>query len=500
MHGVALGLALLATKMPGARAEKTMEIPPRYQEAAGDAFRAQTVPPILLGGSMWRDQSVVAPLLERVRKQFPSAAVARGAADSSTSGAIVVGSPKDHPALQKLVNGLRPHLPPGGLGTDGYVLESGPSGVLIAAEHASGAFYGVQRLLELAESDGGTLRIPGARIADWPEMRWRGMHVLVNGHAGVPALVRLITEFLPRYRMNQLIVELDYSFAFKSHPEVADSDPLTVTDCRHLADLAKRSFVRLVPMFNCLGHQSWAKNTGKLLTSHPEFDETPSLPPDNPGIYCRSWCPSHPDIDRFVGDLMDEVIDAFHADAFHVGMDEVFILGECARCKGTPNAVLFAKAVNALHAHLAKRKVEMMMWGDRLLDGKATGYGKWEASENDTAPAITQIPKDVVLCDWHYEVQKDYPSVDYLQKQGFRVWPSGWNSAANAQALAGCSLQHHGPRMVGYLATTWMGVDGVANALAGGQAAQDEARTAAGVAAAIRKGAQIAWAGMPAYP
>src|SRR5205085_11379595 len=103
-------------------------------------------------------------------------------------------------------------------------------------------------------------------------------------------------------------------------------------------------------------------------------------PADNKGIYCRSWCPFHPEVNKVVFALMDELIDAFDADAFHVGMDEVFILGQCPRCKGKENADLFAKAVNDLHAHLVgKRKLQMLMWGDRLLEGKTTGYGGWEA-------------------------------------------------------------------------------------------------------------------------
>jgi hypothetical protein len=32
-----------------------------------------------------------------------------------------------------------------------------------------------------------------------------------------------------------------------------------------------------------------------------------------------------------------------------------------------------------------------------------TGLGMWEASYNNTARAIDLIPKDVMICDWHYE-------------------------------------------------------------------------------------------------
>jgi hypothetical protein len=182
----------------------------------------------------------------------------------------------------------------------------------------------------------------------------------------------------------------------------------------------------------------------------------------------------------------------------HVGLDEVFVIGECERCKDTPNADLFAKAVNDYHAHLVgKRGVEMQMWGDRLLDAEATGYGLWEASANGTAPAIDMIPKDIVMCDWHYEVvsdyhnpPEDYPSVRYFQEQGFRVWPGGWNKPAAVRRLIEVSRENAGENMLGYLATTWTSVDEVAILLVAEQLREKEERTVP-VADSVRLAAQL---------
>jgi hypothetical protein len=211
-------------------------------------------------------------------------------------------------------------------------------------------------------------------------------------------------------------------------------------------------------MIDCLGHQSWAKHTGRLLTAHPELDETPGKYPNNVGLYCRSWCPLNPDTSKIVFPLIDELIDAFSADAFHVGMDEVFIVGsdDCPRCKGHDTGELFAKQINDLHDHLVTtRKVEMMMWADRLIDAKALGYSKWEASTNGTHRAIDKIPRDIVMCDWHYEKQAQYKSIPIFLEKGFRVWPSGWHNEQAAEMLMDVSLATKNPLMVGYLSTTW---------------------------------------------
>jgi len=49
-------------------------------------------------------------------------------------------------------------------------------------------------------------------------------------------------------------------------------------------------------------------------------------------------------VHKVVFALVDEICDAFHADAFHAGMDEVFYLGneKCPRCSGIDKAELFA--------------------------------------------------------------------------------------------------------------------------------------------------------------
>ena len=93
--------------------------------------------------------------------------------------------------------------------------------------------------------------------------------------------------------------------------------------------------------------------------------------------------------------LVDEVCDAFEADAFHAGMDEVFYIGEdqCPRCKGRNKAQLFSDEVRAIHDHLQPAKRQLWLWGDRLLDGNLTGLGEWEASLNDTHGAVDFDPE-----------------------------------------------------------------------------------------------------------
>jgi hypothetical protein len=286
---------------------------------------------------------------------------------------------------------------------------------------------------------------------------WRGVHLSLGSDNQAAALGQQVPR-LAALGVNVLIVEVNYSFDFQSHPELRGGQALTKAAARALTDQCRTNGIRLIPQLNCLGHQSWAKVTGPLLTKHPEFDETPGQYPENKGIYCRSWCPQHPEVNQVVFALIDELVDAFDADAFHVGMDEVFLIASdfCPRCKGGDPAKLFAKAVNDLHGHIVgQRKLEMLIWGDRLLDAQTLKHSEWEASKNKTWPAVDLVPKDIIICDWHYGKQTNYPSVPFLLEKGFRVWPSGWQPLEANVAFSNFAKQQKNPRMLGYLCTTW---------------------------------------------
>ncbi len=333
----------------------------------------------------------------------------------------------------------------------------------------------------------------------------RGLHVMVRGEASVPTLEKLLAEVAPALHLNWVILELNGNFAFALHPECAGPGAMTKASARRLAALARQHHVELVPMYNCLGHQSWKAKAGVLLRAHPEFNEAPDLDASAEDFYCMSWCPNHPDLPALVSDLFDELLEAFEAKAFHVGMDEVFVLGECPRCKGTPNADLFAKAVHDLHAHLVgQRQVEMQMWGDRLLDASRLGYGTYEASANDTWPAIDMIPKDIVICDWRYTLAlPDFPTLRFFQDKGFRVWPASWNDEAAVRRLIEVAREEEGPRMLGYLATTWWEinplVEGLAADLTGVEKPADapaaQEQRIAQTVATIELGAKLAYGG-----
>src|ERR1700742_568379 len=299
----------------------------------------------------------------------------------------------------------------------------------------------------------------------------RGFAIAAPKPSGLDDFIKFINEELAPRKVNTLILRVDFNYSYKSHPELRDSAALTKSDVKKILEACKDHNISIIPQINLLGHQSWASKTEKLLEVYPEFDETPwvKMPakadykwPNADNLYCKSYCPLSPGVHKVVFDLIDEITDVFEAKAFHAGMDEVFYLGEdkCVRCAGRDKAVLFANEVQTIRDHLAESGKELWIWGDRLIDGRATGIGEWAASYNDTYRAIDMIPRDVVICDWQYD--RDNQTAVYFAMKGLRVVTCAWNRPKVAlsqvdnfyrsRLISGKELK---PRFYGMAETIW---------------------------------------------
>lgn len=261
----------------------------------------------------------------------------------------------------------------------------------------------------------------------------RGFCIGAPSPAGLNEFIRFIDQELAPRKVNTLILRVDYDYKYQSHPELSDANGLSKADIKKMVAACRKNHIRLIPQFNLLGHQSWAGQVFALLTKYPQFDETPwvKMPekyewPNPDGLYCKSYCPLAPGLHKVVFEVIDELCDVFETTAFHAGMDEVFYIGEekCPRCGGRDKAELYAGEVATLRNHLAEKGRQLWIWGDRLLDGKTTGLGMWEASMNNTSRAIDLVPKDVVICDWHYDRPEKTPV--YFAIKGLNVITCPW--------------------------------------------------------------------------
>ena len=286
-------------------------------------------------------------------------------------------------------------------------------------------------------------------------------HAIVNTDKTGKNLIKELPD-LQKRGINTLFLQIGYNYQWKSDPKLYNKYVLSETVAREIAAECRRLSIDLIPEINCLGHQSWKNETFAMLKAYPELDETPGLYPGNKGIYCRSLCSSNEKVYTILFGLIDEITEVFSVKKIHVGLDEVFLIGEdaCRLCCGKDKAELFAGAVNRLYDHCVKKRgLTMYMWGDRLIDSEdeESGYkGEYESSCNGTAPAVDLIPKDIIICDWHYDELERYGSIPYFLNKGFRVLPTSFKGIKAVNALIDYSLLYKtNPNMLGHMYTAW---------------------------------------------
>ena len=301
----------------------------------------------------------------------------------------------------------------------------------------------------------------------------KAVHLRVKDASITDKLVQYIKEGLAPLGVNLLCIEFNPGYNYRCFPELADGS-FGRDEARKVGAAAKEAGIKIMPLFMCLGHQGWRFDKNKLLELHPEFDETPYMPDDGDpkthdlAFYCHSWCASNDDVYKYVFPMMDEIMEDFGTDYLHVGMDEVFSLAEstCPRCSGKTRPYLFARTVNILYDHIVKEKGwKMLMWGDRLNNADACGYHAWEGDIWGTWKAIDMIPKDIIITDWHYEInEKGFPGIETFIEKGFSVIPAGWRELKQMRFLIDEALKYkesakqkgYSGELAGMMVTCWM--------------------------------------------
>lgn len=327
---------------------------------------------------------------------------------------------------------------------EAYWLKVAKSEVGIVGSDIKGVCHGLTSLERMALR--GKLNVIEGEAIDWPDHRVRALHVVLRG-LSADALMRLIRRARQAH-MNTLILQLADGVRLASLSAVAPEDALTVEDLLRAARFARENGLEVVPEITLLTHQH------KLLK-----DQYPSL------MFNRlTYDPRNQETYRLVLSIVDEVLELLQPKALHIGHDEVagFNLKHLAKQLGSQERMLppnlFLEDVMYLHRYLKARGVATWMWGDMLiapaefpsmrragLHGARLGY----------ASLRNKIPKDIVICDWHYfDRQEEFPTTRAFRELGHEVLGATWKrpeTIRNFSRYMFNLLKGEG----GMIATTW---------------------------------------------
>jgi len=379
-----------------------------------------------------------AELVQQVVKEICRRDVPIIASPESTrfGKAMVMGVPDRDPFVAELCSRYRVDIPEG---SESYVLLADEGRIVVASKGSAGVFYGAQTLVQLLESDG---ELPGLRIRDWPDMRYRGLQVDISRG---PVLrmdhLKKVIRIMAKFKLNMLTLYTEHVFAFKKHPVIGPQGAaLTAEEIGELGAYARQHYVELVGNFQSLGHF-------RNILKHHQYRDLAETP--------FRWVisPAKERTYRLLEELYSEIVPAYESEWFNVNCDETWGLGEGAS-KGRAEEIgvegAYLEHLLKLREMLARHGKKMMFWGDIVLNHPRV---------------IPQIPKDVIVLNWTYLAKESYRDrVEAFTKAGLkqlvcpgvscwcRIFPDYVNAVSNIQNFV---RDGHRGGALGMLNTTW---------------------------------------------
>jgi hypothetical protein len=325
-------------------------------------------------------------------------------------------------------------------GPEGYLLRVDERAAMIAGSDDRGAFLGLQSFRQMVERGEQGLQIRAARLRDWPDKPFRGVKLYLPGRDNIPFFRRFVRDFMARYKLNALMVEMNACMRLDRHPELnagwvafardtnwsrrnyppgvphewevnsshqdtCDGVFLEKDEVADLVSWARLHHIEVVPEIPSLTHAFY------LLTRHKDLGQVPGE--KWPGTYCACDPRSY----TLLFDVMDEYIEVMKPRMVHAGHDEWFApygLGEC--CKGKDPGEVYGRDLAKIHDYLAEKGIKMAIWGDYLLEGvRGKGLQKRTAPDGFSyhAPgAMTPrqvsrlVPKDILIFNWFWSEEE----------------------------------------------------------------------------------------------
>jgi hypothetical protein len=289
----------------------------------------------------------------------------------------------------------------------------------------------------------------------------RALQLGVPNQGNIDRFERFIDERLAPFGVTHLLFCLDYNFAYKTHPEIAEPNGTTYEIASRVAKKCAEYAMEVVPAVNVLAHQSTIFQGWKpvgMLRAYPDMEETHGEELHS----TKCVCSRHPRLRPIAYDMAGELMEAFGSTTIHTGFDEVWDIGKCPRCKGVAPELLFSQYVNDLNRAIRRMGGAMWMWGDQLVDGRLVpsmnpGY---ETCLSSLHKAVDTIDPDIVICDWHYYTEPyGQLAPSYWSRKPFRVIECAFNSLEGIDQLLIATRVVQSEKTLGVMLCTWSGLD-----------------------------------------
>lgn len=344
---------------------------------------------------------------------------------------VLIGTPEAN-SLQLIIN----ETSDSELGDEGYTIDVGKDGIVIAANSERGLFYGFQTFVQMLPEDVSVTRyskisIPFCHIRDYPQYEWRGSLLDVSRHFFGVSQVKKHLDLMAQYKLNKfhwhLTDDQGWRIEIDRYPQLNDigswrvdrthqpwgqetpahlgEEPTyggfyTQEDIADIVAYAAQRHIEVIPEIDLPSHAS------AILAAYPQLacDDYPYTVALGPYWPPKAiLCLGNDETMQFVSDIIDEVIQLFPSPYIHIGGDVPYRDNweECPRCQALMRKQGLANE-NELQgwflSHVGKMlesKGRMMIGWDDIMDCPLTTDAVVMAWRGDTtafAAALRNTP------------------------------------------------------------------------------------------------------------
>ncbi|MGI9308855.1 MAG: family 20 glycosylhydrolase [Gammaproteobacteria bacterium] len=312
----------------------------------------------------------------------------------------------------------------------------------LTAVDERGLLQGVNRLTQMLTRGGSQLS--AGEVIDWPAHNRRALHIVLQDVS--PRMIRRVIDDASRAGFNTLVMQLADAVDVGSPHLPLRSNALTKRQFLSVVAYARGSGLEVIPEIKLLSHQE--KFFG---TAHPNlmFNKV-------------TYDPRQDEVYKIVFDYLDRVIALLQPKAIHIGHDELMgsTVEQQERFLNPGERILppelYLLDVKKVQAYLKDREVAVWIWGDMLLSVDEFPDMRPQNIMGDSSYAALrkQLPKELLICDWHYRDMNNFPSAAMFVAEGFDVLGVTWKKEETVRSFSRY-ISELGPQADGMIATIW---------------------------------------------
>jgi len=250
---------------------------------------------------------------------------------------------------------------------ESYALTVNSTGLAAAAADEAGIFYAAATAAQLLTRRKRRPFWPACRIADRPELAFRGIHLDLKHHMDRFQYLRDLVPRLASFKINALVLEIEDKFLYRRRPEISAPVGFSAQRLQQFVDLCRAYHVEFVPLVQGLGHAGY-------ILKHPKYAHLR----ERKGSFAE-FCPQAKGTYEVLFDLYEEIAAASQGTKyFHIGGDEAWLVGSCPKCKRdvaqSGKFALFKRWLDRCADKIRSLGRVPMVWDDMLIKHAGEDY------------------------------------------------------------------------------------------------------------------------------